>query len=99
MIMEKGMITMSSSPAAAARGGASRMPLANAGELDLTPGALWRRVQTGPKNIILGKVIGLGAHSEVCNGKFQGKSVAVKIFRNTTEEKAFREIEMLFSLR
>ena len=39
------------------------------------------------------------AARQVHVGTFQNKKVAVKIFRNTTEEKAFKEIEIMFSLR
>ena len=63
------------------------------------PGALWRRVETKPSKIMLGKVIGEGANATVHRGMFQDKQVAVKIFRNTGEESAFKEIEMMFSLR
>ena len=69
------------------------------GDPHFAPGALWRRVETRPEKIELGKVLGEGANATVYKGKFQGKAVAVKIFRNTSEESAFKEIEMTFSLR
>ena len=68
-------------------------------DLHLAPGALWRRAETKPSKIVLGDVIGAGAFSKVHKGTFLQKTVAVKIFRNTTDEKAFREIEITFSLR
>ena len=69
------------------------------GGLHLAPGAPWRRVQTKPKNIVLGQMIGHGSYSKVHVGTFQKRKVAVKIFRNTSEESAFKEIEIMFALR
>ena len=69
------------------------------GELLLAPGALWRRVETALSNIILGEVIGEGAYSKVHKCTFQDKVAACKIFRNTSEESAFKEIEIMFALR
>ena len=63
------------------------------------PGALWRRVETQARHVHLDKVLGEGANATVHKGKFQSKSVAVKIFRNTSEESAMKEIEITFSLR
>ena len=68
-------------------------------DLRLAAGAPWRRVRTTPNKIMLGGVIGEGAYSTVTRGTFQEREVAVKIFRNTTEEKAFKEIEVTFALR
>ena len=76
-----------------------KLALESAASSHLAPGALWRRVETQPQNIMLGKVIGEGASATVHKGTFQDKTVAIKIFRNATEEKAFKEIEMMFSLR
>ena len=58
------------------------------GEPDLTPGALWRRIKTSTKNIVLGDVLGEGSFARVQKGTFGDKAVAVKIFRNTEEEKS-----------
>ena len=69
------------------------------GDPHLAPGALWRKVETQPQKIVLEDVIGEGSYSTVHRGKFQERIVAVKIFRNTTKESAFKEIEILFSLR
>ena len=88
----QGLITLDSAKAAAAEA-------KKAGPLHLAPGALWRRVKTIPKAIVLGEIIGQGSYSKVHKGTFQKKQVAVKIFRNTSEESAFKEIEIMFSLR
>ena len=70
-----------------------------AGEPDFAPGELWRRVQTVHSKVELGKELGAGAHASVYECTFQGKPAACKMFRNTTEESAFKEIETLFALR
>ena len=69
------------------------------GDIHLAPGALWQRVETDPMNIELGDVIGQGSYSKVHRCRFLDKLAACKIFRNTTDESAFKEIEMMFSLR
>ena len=68
-------------------------------EAHFAPGELWRRVQTSSANILLTDLIGHGSFSKVHKCKFQDKIAAVKIFRNTEEEKAYSEIKMAFSLR
>ena len=40
-----------------------------------------------------------GGYSTVYQCSFQGRQCALKMFRNTKEESAFKEIELLFSLR
>ena len=55
--------------------------------------------ETQVQNVNLGKVLGQGAYSEVHECTFQKRQAAAKVFRNTDENKAFREIEMMFSLR
>ena len=69
------------------------------GDLILAPGALWRRAKTSPSEIVLGKVLGEGSFSKVHHCIFQNRKAACKIFRNTTEESAFKEIEIMFALR
>ena len=69
------------------------------GDLLFAPGALWRRVKTEPRHIVLGEVIGEGSYSKVHKCTFQDKLAACKIFRNTSEESAFKEIEIMFALR
>ena len=80
-------------------------PTSQAVDTDIAPGELWRRVEC-PYNAVklakvLGhaKVLGQGSFATVYECTFQGKKCAFKLFRNTEEEKAFREIEMTFSLR
>ena len=65
----------------------------------LAPGALWRKIQTRPSQIEIGEVLGQGSYSTVYRCRFQNKVAALKMFRNTTEEKAFKEIEITFSMR
>ena len=69
------------------------------GNLHLAPGAIWRRIETRPAKINLGDVIGEGAFAKVHKCTFQEKIAACKIFRNSKEESAFKEIEIMFSLR
>ena len=97
LIMSRGqaLITISSSNGAAVADGHQ----AAVGELGLAPGALWRRIQVDPAKISLGDVLGSGASSRVHKCLFQNKQAVCKIFRNSTEEKAFKEIEMTFALR
>ena len=82
-----------------ARQVASGESTTSAGLIQLAPGERWRRVQTNIVNVTLGKILGSGSFSTVYACKFQGKDAAFKLFRNATEEKAFKEIEMMFSLR
>ena len=74
-------------------------PSAAGGDLHLAPGALWRRVETAPSAILLGDAIGAGAYSQVYECIFDEKYAVCKVFRNTTEESAFKEIELMFALR
>ena len=69
------------------------------GNLCLAPGALWRRIETLSTNIIFGDVIGAGSYSTVRECIFQNRRAACKVFRNTSEESAFKEIEIVFALR
>ena len=73
--------------------------LSATGKLHLAPGALWRRVETPPSKIVLGKVLGEGTSSKVHLCTFRDAKAACKIFRNTSEESAFKEIEITFALR
>ena len=68
-------------------------------DIHLAPGALWRKIEIKPSNIELGEVLGQGSYSTVYKCRFQGKPAALKMFRNATEEKAFKEIETTFSMR
>ena len=65
----------------------------------LAPGALWRKIQIKRENIELGAVLGQGSYSTVYDCRFQDKRAALKMFRNATAEKAFKEIEITFSMR
>ena len=67
--------------------------------LHLAPGALWRRIETRPNDVALGEVIGEGAYSRVHRCTFMNRVAACKIFRNSSEESAFKEIEIMFSMR
>ena len=91
---EHGLITSLSAKSAAS----GKLKKHKVGE-HLAPGALWRRVKTIPKKIVLGEIIGQGSYSKVHRCTFLDKVAACKIFRNTTEESAFKEIELMFSLR
>ena len=93
------VISLLSTAISASGGGRIKLGEVSKVNVHLAPGALWRRVETKPANINLGKVIGDGATSTVHEATFAKKQVAVKIFRNTTEEKAFKEIEITFSMR
>ena len=73
--------------------------LKNEADAHLAPGAMWCRIEIKPSHITLGKVLGHGAYSTVYKCRFQNKVTALKMFRNTTEEKAFKEIEITFSMR
>ena len=84
---------ITSAKAAAAGEGPGQVPL------HLAPGALWRRVETKPKFINLEDEIGSGAYASVHKCTFQNRVAACKIFRNTTEESAHKEIEIMFALR
>lgn len=65
----------------------------------MVPGALWRKVEVQPASVILGEVLGKGAFSTVYKCVFKQKDAALKLFRNATEENAFKEIEITFALR
>ena len=65
----------------------------------LAPGALWRKIQIKRENIELGEVLGQGSYSTVYECHFQNKRTALKMFRNAIAEKAFKEIEITFSMR
>ena len=69
------------------------------GVSQLAPGERWRCVKTDSRNVPLGEILGSGSYSTVYSTVFQGKDAAFKLFRNATEEKAFKEIEITFSLR
>ena len=56
--------------------------------INLLPGEPWRRVQIQPSHIVIAEVLGSGSYSEVHRCTFQGKDAALKVFRNTSEEKA-----------
>ena len=66
---------------------------------DLAPGEPWRRVEIDPRTVKKGEVLGSGSFSTVYKSSFGKEPAAVKLFRNTEEDKAFREIEMTFALR
>ena len=68
-------------------------------DVHLAPGALWRKIEIQPSNIRLGEVLGQGAYSTVYKCIFKDKHAALKMFRNAIEEKAFKEIEVTFSMR
>ena len=68
-------------------------------DLHLAPGALWRRVETRPAKVKVGAILGQGSFATVHKCLFINKPAALKLFRNTNKESAFKEIEMMFSLR
>ena len=93
-----GQITRSTPTKRAATSGQDVVS-AHAEQLYLAPGELWRRIEVNMKSINLGEVLGQGSFATVHKCLFQGEVAALKMFRNTTEKSAFKEIEMLFSLR
>ena len=68
-------------------------------DVDLAPGQLWRKIQIEEKHLTMHEVLGRGSYSTVYRCSFQNKPAALKMFRNATEEKAFKEIEITFSMR
>ena len=91
MIMEgkEGLITSSTNGAA--------VPEANDADIHLAPGALWRKIEI--KKVSVSEVLGHGSYSTVYRCNFQNRPAALKLFRNATEKKAFKEIEITFSMR
>ena len=67
---------------------------------DLPPGEPWRRVEIKDvSKVNKGEIIGSGSFSTVYKSSFRNEPAAIKLFRNTDEDKAFREIETSFALR
>ena len=67
---------------------------------DLPPGEPWRRVEIKDARMVKkGEVLGSGSFSTVYKSSFRNEPAAIKLFRNTEEDKAFREIETSFALR
>ena len=93
MIMEgkDGLITSSTNGVA--------VPEAKDADIHLAPGALWRKIEIKISNIKVGEVLGHGSFSTVYRCQFQNRPSALKLFRNATEMKAFKEIEITFSMR
>ena len=100
LIMEgrSGLITSAAAAAAAASAGPAKEKT-QADDPRFAPGALWRRVETRPALINKAEVIGGGSFSTVYKCTFQNQVAALKVFRNTSEESAYKEIEVMFSLR
>ena len=65
----------------------------------LAPGALWRKFEIKPSSLDVGDVLGHGSYSRVHKCTFRNKPAVLKMFRNATEEKALKEIEITFSMR
>ena len=67
---------------------------------DLPPGEPWRRVEIRDTSMVKkGEILGSGSFSTVYRSSFRNEPAAIKLFRNTEEDKAFREIETSFALR
>ena len=96
MIMEgkDGLITSSTTNA----NGVAMIEAQDA-DIHLAPGALWRKIEIPTSNIKVGEVLGHGSFSTVYRCQFQNRHSALKLFRNATEMKAFKEIEITFSMR
>ena len=87
------MVTVTTLPAKAETKEKSANP-------DLPPGEPWRRVEIKDvSKVNKGEIIGSGSFSTVYKSSFSNEPAAIKLFRNTEEDKAFREIEMSFALR
>ena len=82
-VREHGLITLATK---GIRASLKREP--QEGDVHLLPGSLWRCVETTSTNIILGYLLGQGAHSSVYKCTFQTKPAAVKMFRNATDQSA-----------
>ena len=88
-----GMVTLSTLPVIAETGEKSTDP-------DLPPGEPWRKVEIKDiSKVNKGEVLGAGSFSTVYKSSFRNEPAAIKLFRNTEEDKAFREIETSFALR
>ena len=88
---EQGPITSS--------GNGHSIPRKSEADIYLAPGALWRKIQINHSYVTVGEVLGEGAYSTVYECLFQGRRAALKMFRNATQEKACKEIEITFSMR
>ena len=67
---------------------------------ELPAGDLWRCIETEPHSVKKSQVIlGAGAFATVYRCEIEGKEAALKVFRNSSEEKIFAEIAVHFSLR
>ena len=49
----------------------------------------YKTIKVAPEMVALGKLLGQGAHSDVFLGNFAGEEVAVKVFRNASEQVSF----------
>merc|ERR1711965_1121731 len=67
---------------------------------NLPLGEPWRRVKIkDTRTVKKGEVLGSGSFSTVYKSSFRNEPAAIKLFRNSEEDKAFREIETSFALR
>ena len=58
---------------------------------DLPPGEPWRKVEIKDTRMIKkGEILGSGSFSTVYKSSFNNEPAAIKLFRNTEENKAFR---------